>query len=265
MIVMFVLKSYTQSTRYPLAARYTGVGAYSRNFVDPLSVSSNPAALANIKSLCVGVYGEKRFLLQELNLYTVAFCIPALRGGVALSAKRFGHNNYNETELGIGYGKALGKVDIGIQFNYHALQIAGYGKDALFNFEIGAILQITEQVFAGLHVFNPTGSKFGNNHLEKLSSAFTAGIGYEASEKVFVSAEIIKEEDKPVTINTGLQYVFSKRFFVRLGIYTEATHLYFGTGLKWDTFRVDITANYHPQLGLTPGLLFVFQSNHKKE
>ena len=263
--ILLTLESYNQSTRYPLAARYTGMGAYSRNFVDPLSISSNQAALANVKSLSAGVYGEKRFLLQELNLYNIALCIPLQHGGIAMSAHYFGHDNYSETQLGAGYGKALGKIDIGVQINLHSLRIAGYGKDVLFNFEAGAILHISERVYAGLHIFNPTGSKFGKNHLEKLSSAYSAGVGYEASEKVFISAEIIKEEDKPVNINTGLQYVFAKKLFARIGLYTEAAHLYFGIGLKWTVFRVDITGSYHPQLGLTPGLLLVFEGKRKEE
>lgn len=263
--ILFTMESYNQSIRYPLAARYTGMGAYSRNFIDPLSVSSNQAALANIKSLSVGVYGEKRFLLQELNLYNVALCIPLKYGGIGVVAHYFGHDDYNETQLGVGYGKALGKIDIGAQINFHSLSIAGYGKDAVFNFEVGAILHLSERLYAGLHIFNPTGSKFGKDHLEKLSSAFSAGVGYEASEKVFVSAEIIKEEDKPVNINTGVQYVFAKKLFARLGIYTEAANLYFGVGWKWKNFRVDVAGSYHPQLGLTPALLLIFEANHEEE
>jgi hypothetical protein len=260
----FTIAGYNQSVHYPVAAKYTGMGAYSKNFIDPSSVSSNQAALANIQSVSAGLYGEKRFLLQELNLYDVALCFPLEFGGIGLSAQYFGYDEYNETKLGLGYGKALGKIDIGMQINFHSLRINGYGKDVLFSFEAGAIFHISEQVYAGFHVFNPTGSKFGKNHLEKLSSAYSAGLGYEASEKIFISAEIIKEEYKPVTINAGMQYIFAKKLFARLGICTEATNLYFGVGWKWNGFRVDVTGNYHSQLGFTPGLLLVFEANRKE-
>lgn len=263
--ILFMMEGYNQSVRYPLATRYAGMGAYSQHFIDPLSISSNQAALAGIPSLSGCVYAEKRFQLQELNLYNVVLCLPLHFGGIGLSANYFGTTEYNETQLGIGYGKALGKIDIGMQINFHSLRIAGYGKDNLFNFEAGAILHISEQVYAGLHVYNPTGSKFGKNQLEKLASAYSTGLGYEASEKVFISAEIIKEEDKPVSIHTGIQYVFAKRVFARVGLYTETTNLYFGVGLKWNSFRVDITALYHPQLGFTPGLLLVLEGKPKQE
>ncbi|MBC7828374.1 MAG: hypothetical protein H7122_11560 [Chitinophagaceae bacterium] len=254
-----------QSLHYPIAAGYTGMGAYSKNFVDVLSINSNQAVLAALQSISVAVYTEKRFLLKELNLYHFAFCLPLQFGGFGISTKYFGYSEYNETELGLAYGKNLGKVDIGVQFSYHALRINGYGKDALFNIEVGAILHISEQLRAGLHTFNPTRSRLGKNNLEKLPSLYRVGMGYEASEKLFISAEILKEEDKPVNINAGLQYVFAKRISARLGLYTETTNFYFGVGLKWNVFRFDITGSYHPQLGMTPGLMIVFKKNVPEE
>lgn len=266
-LILLAVTGYTQSVRYPLAVRYTGMGAYSKNFADVMSITSNQAALASIRSVSAGLYAEKRFLLEELNFYTVALSFPLQFGGIGVSAKYFGYNEYNETALSIGYGKGLGKVDIGIQFTHHSVRIPAYGKDALLNIEAGVILHISEQLYAGLHVFNPTRSGFGKNNLEKLSSVYSAGLGYEASEKVFISAELIKEEDKPVNINAGLQYEFAKRLFARLGFFTQTANLYFGLGLKWDSFRVDITSSYHPQLGVTPGLMLVFESksNSAKE
>lgn len=256
---------FAQSAHHPLAARYTGMGAYSKNFADVMSISSNQAVLAGIKSTGAGIYAEKRFLSKELNLYNVSVCLPLQFGGLGISAKYFGYHYYNETQLGIGYGKNLGKIDIGIQFSYQSLRIPGYGKDGLINIEAGVILHVSEQLRAGVHVFNLTRSKFGRNNPEKLPSVYRVGLGYEASDKVFISMEFIKEEDKASNINAGLQYLFAKRFFGRLGLFTETTNLYFGIGLKWNIFRVDITSSYHPQLGITPGVMIVFQPNPDKE
>ena len=263
--MLITVTSFSQSLRYAVASKYAGMGAYSRNFVDPLSVLFNQAALAKIRSLGAGIHSEKRFLLEELGLYSLSLCLPLSFGGVGLSAGYFGHQDFNETQVGSAYAKSLGKIDIGIQINLHALRLLRYGADMLVNFEAGAIFHISEQLHAGFHLYNPTGSKFGKHLSEKLSSAYSAGFGYEASDKLFVSAQIIKEEDKPVHINAGLQYVFEQKVFARVGVETEATHLYFGFGLKWNVCRIDVTASYHPQLGFTPGLLLVFEGKRKDE
>src|SRR5207244_2216077 len=107
------------------------------------------------------------------------------------------------------------KVDVGVQFNYYNVQVPAYGNAPVINFEVGVILHLTEKLNAGLHVYDPIGGKFGKDEQEKLSSLYSGGIGYEASEKFFISAEIGKEEDRPVNINAGLQYKFLPRLLAR--------------------------------------------------
>jgi hypothetical protein len=38
-----------------------------------------------------------------------------------------------------------------------------------------------------------------------------------------------------------------------------------GVGLYIKTFRVDVTASYHPQLGVSPGLLILFNFKGKEK
>lgn len=256
---------FGQSLRYPLSAGYTRLGVYSNSFADALSCKFNQAVLASIQSAGAAVYGEKRFGLQELGLYHAALAVPVSFGGIGISATYFGYTGYTETQFGIAYGKKLGKVDAGIQANSKSVQIPGYGKDGLITVEGGIVIHLSEQLNAGFHVFNPTGSKFGNNRLEKLSSIFTAGLGFEPSKTLFLGGEMIKETGKPVHLNLGLQYLFSKRIFIRLGVYSESPTFYMGTGFTLKLFRLDFTASYHPQLGVTPGILLVFESKDKEE
>lgn len=263
--IFCLFDGYSQTVRYPLTCNYSGIGVYSKHFGDALSATNNQAALAKIQSLNAAVFAERRFLLKELNLYQIAFCLPLHSGGLGLSAGYSGYNDYNESRVGLGYGKTLGKIDMGIQFNYYSLRIAGYGAMGVVNFEVGTIFHISEQVHAGLHVFNPTGSKFGRGNLEKLSSKYTAGLGYEPSEKVYLGVEIIKEENKAVNINTGIQYAFARKVFARIGLYTESGNLYFGIGLKWARIHIEVTTSFHPQLGCTPGLMLVFEGKRKEE
>lgn len=264
-LVVLAVAGHSQLNGDTRRVGYTSLSAYSKHFIDALSFTSNQAVLASLKTPGAGVYAERKFLLKEMSFYTIAACLPVQFGGVGVSAKYFGYDAYKEMQLGVGYGKNLGKIDMGIQANYLAVHIPGYGKDALITIEGGVILRLSEQLYAGMHVFNPTGSKFGENHLEKLSAAYTAGVGYEASEKVMISAEILKEEDKPVDINAGLQYVLSRKFFTRLGLFTGTARIYFGFGWKWNDVRIEATTSYHRQLGFTPGLMLLFQRNDEKD
>jgi len=248
-----------QTVRRPVAALYTGLGAYSLTHADVFSFTNNQATLAQIKNASAGVYGERRFLLEELSLYQLAVAVPTGSGNFGLKAGYYGFSDYNETQIGLAYARKLGqKVDVGVQFNYNGIRISSYGNASAVNFEIGTVLHLTDRLHAGVHAYNPVGGKFGKNTDEKLASVYSFGFGYEASEKFFVSAEIEKEENQSVNINAGMQYKFLPQLMARGGIATHTSMLYAGVGLYLKNFRLDVTASYHPQLGVTPGLLLLY-------
>jgi len=247
-----------QALRQPISAVYVGLGAYSTQQQDVFSFVNNQAALAQYETATAGVYGERRFMLSETSLYTAAVAIPSSLGNFGVSAKYLGFKNFNESQFGLAYGRSLGKkVDIGIQFNYYGYRVPTYESDNTVSIEIGALVHLTDKLNAGLHVYNPVGGKFSKTD-EKLTSAYKFGLGYDVSEKFFVSAELVKEEDFPVNMNAGFQYQFAKQFFARGGISSANSIGYAGLGLAWNNLRLDISGSYHPQLGMSPGLLLIY-------
>jgi hypothetical protein len=191
LFILVLLKTsllQAQTLRKPISANYIGLGAYSLNHVDVFSFTSNQASLAQIQQASAGVYGERRFLLSELNNYSVAIALPTSSGNFGLKTNYYGFSDYNETQLGLAYGRKIGnKIDIGAQFNYHSIRIAGYGNASTISFELGTVMHVTDRLHAGVHVANPVGGKFGKDQQEKLSSVYTIGLGYDASEKFFIA------------------------------------------------------------------------------
>ncbi len=257
-----------QTVRQPLINSYTGVGAYSKNTADVFSFIINPASLSNLKAGAAGVYSERRFLLVNLNQYTAVAGLPTKSGTFGLQADYFGYSNYNETQLGVGYARSLGnKIDVGVKFNYYNLRIPAYTAASAFHFEAGIVMHLSEKLHAGFSVFNPVGGVLNKTADEKIASVYRGGLGYEASDKFFISAEIVKEQNKNVGVNTAFQYQLIKQLLLRGGINTVNTQPFVGVGVKLNQFRVDVAAAYHPQLGISPGvmLLFDFKKSEPKE
>ncbi|MGN6533129.1 MAG: hypothetical protein ACTHK0_15410 [Ginsengibacter sp.] len=253
-----------QSVRKPVSACYIGLGAYSKN-PDVFSITSNDAALAQIENSSVGLYGENRFLLAETNMYSAIVAVPTKEGNFAFQADYLGYKNYNESQLGIAYARNVGKkLDLGIKFNYYSFHIPGFESPSTVNFEIGVICRFTEKLSGGIHMFNPVGWRLSKTENDKLSSIYSFGIGYEASNNFFVSAEIVKQEDLPVNVNAGVQYNFARQFFARFGIASQNESPYGGAGISWKNFRLDISASYHPQLGISPGLMLIMDLKPKE-
>ncbi|CAN5874330.1 hypothetical protein BH11BAC4_BH11BAC4_07390 [soil metagenome] len=257
--------SFAQSLRYSVSMPYLSLGAYSKTRSDVFSFTSNQAALATVPVAGIGIYGERRFMLNENSLYAVAAAIPTSLGNIGIQLNYGGFKNFNESKIGLAYARSLGKkLDIGVQFNYYGYRIPSYGNASTINFELGAIIHFTDRLNAGIHIYNPVAGKLGKSSDEKLAAAYKLGMGYDASESFYVSAEVIKEEDKPVNVTGGVQYRFKKQFFIRAGFISETSGSFGGVGVSWKNFRLDIAANYHPQLGFSPGLLLIVNFKDKK-
>lgn len=261
--LMLFLNVDGQVVRASISNRYAAPGAYSNNFSDVFSATSNHASLASLKTGAFGVYGERRFMLDDLAGYTAIIAAPTSTGTFGMQADYFGSSSFNQTELGIIYARKVSSgIDIGVKFNYHTIKVAGYGNASALNFDIGAIFHLTEKLLSGVHVYNPTRSKLGKTATEKLESIYSWGLGYEVSKQVFISTEIIKHEDQPIGVVAGLRYNLHTRIFIRAGISTNNDNSAVGVGLNVGFGRIDLNTTYHPQLGFTPGILLLV--NFKK-
>ncbi len=250
--------------RTSTSAVYNQLSAYSTQ-KDAFSFNGNQASLAHINSMVAGIYSERRFFLQELSLYQFAAALPTGSGNFGVSASYFGSIQSNQAVIGLAYGRKLGeKVTVGAQFNYVTMQVASFDKSSAINFEGGLLLQITEQIQAGFHAYNPTSVTFSKNGEEKLPAIYKTGLGYQVSEIFFVAAEIEKIEDLPVGVNGGLQYSFNNLLFARSGFSSGSSVYYLGLGVQLAHFRLDATASVHPHLGITPGLMLVFKRQEKE-
>lgn len=262
---MTLVKSVgAQNIKHPVSINYSGLQAYSKNFSDILSAAANEASVAEIKTGGFAVYGERRFMMEELNNYAAVVALPTTSGVFGCESDYFGSHSLHESSLGLLYArKVTNHFNVGVKFNYYTVTVAGYGSGSSINLDAGAVLQLTDNLFAGAHAYNPGGSKLGKSGQEKLASRYTAGLGYEVSEQFFISTEIVKQENEAIDINAGFQYNLQKNVFIRTGISTLNDNSYAAVGLQLSFVRIDLNAAYHPQLGFTPGLLLLF--NLKKQ
>ncbi len=272
MLMRFVLAalfvsgiSAAQTLRRPLATVYTATGAYSVAHADLFSFTANQAALARQKNTAVGVFAERRFMLAELNYFLAAAAIPAGPGTFGTKLSYAGFSDFNELQAGIAYARPLGKkLDAGAMFHYNKIRISsGYGSASAISVEAGMVLHLSDQLHAGLHAANPVGGKFGKNREEKLSSLYSFGIGYDASAKFFAAIELVREERQPVSVQAAIQYKMIPQLMARAGVSTATSTAWMGLGLFVKSFRVDVSCSVHPRLGITPGLLLLFEQGKK--
>ena len=230
---------------------------------DVFSFVNNQAALAQIKNTSAGVYGEKRFMMAATSMYSAAVAIPSHRGNFGMNLVYAGFKNFNEYQIGLAYARSLGSaVDIGLQFNYYGYRIPSYINTSTLTVELGTLFHLTDQLNAGFHIYNPIGAKMLKSN-EQLAAIYKMGFGYDVSKLFLIAAELVKEENSLVNLNAGIQYQMVKQLFVRIGMSSASASSYGGVGICWNNMRIDISGSYHPQLGWSPGLLILFNSEKR--
>lgn len=174
-----------------------------------------------------------------------------------------GNSTHYQAEAGLAYARKLTSwVDIGAQFNYYKVKPAGFSSTGTIYFEAGALVHLGEQINIGIHARNPTAAAVGHVEEELLPFVYSAGVGYEVSEELFVAGEVQKATGAKAGINTGMQYRFDDRLWARAGFYSASSSYMLAVGCGLKDLKLEVVGSVHPQLGLTPGLQLIF---HQKE
>ncbi|MEJ7912321.1 MAG: hypothetical protein WKF70_04145, partial [Chitinophagaceae bacterium] len=243
-----------QTTQRPVTSVYNRLLSYTALARNVFSGACNQATLAGQKGFSAGINGDRKFLLAQLSAYQVAAALATTSGSFGVNGDFMGDAAYSNFRFGLAYGRKLGSwLSIGAQFNYHRIQATGYGSAGAVDFETGFIIHLSEHLHTGFHVANPTRSGYNKGDQEKLPAVYTSGLGYQPGEHFLLAGEIQKVEGSPAALTVGLQYLFDKVLLARLGFTSPTGSYYLGAGVQLASFRIEVTASLHPQLGLTPG------------
>lgn len=256
----------SQTLVRPLVLAGLSPGAYSTRHADVFSWVKNQAALARVRRISVGLAGERRFMLPGLQSFQAVWAIPMGAGSFGLQLARGGLQAYRENQLALAYGRPLGdNVDLGLQFNYTSIGAGQYGQASALSFELGSVFHLTGKLHAGLQINNPKGGRFGASRAEQLPFVYTAGLGYDASDKFFVGADITREENQDPVFRVVFVYKPVSQVITRAGVATSITSYWLGAAFILQSFEFGLISVYHQQLGWSPGCTLRFFVRDKKE
>ena len=213
---------------------------------------SNQAGLAEITQLSVGVSTKNSFGIKELSTHVAIFALPVSGGVFGLNVAYTGFELYNETKIGLAFGKKLSKsFNLGIQVDYLGIYADGSTNNKnSFTFEIGAQKRLMRDLTLGTHIFNPIAVKL--NETEVIPAIFKLGLRYDANSKVSVFTETELENGENGILKAGLEYKMIEQLQLRTGFSTNPAKNTFGIGYTLNNIQVDIAINRHQLLGYSP-------------
>lgn len=228
-------------------------GTYSKHHQHLFTALENQAALTWLKSPAIGVNTERRFLLNALSTHTLAIACPTHSGTFATILQQTGFRVYHEQLFALAYSHNMGeKCSIGMQINYLNTMTMGYGSTHALTATAGTLLQITPQLFAGLHAVNPVNTP-------DVPVILSAGLGYEASESLLLSTALIQQEGLPPSLKVMCEYAFIPQFLMELDWCNDPMQRNMAISFELKKLFVKVYATHHPQLGFSPGTTIIWQ------
>jgi len=239
---------------FPIGTRPASLANTYVMQADIWSVYHNQAGLGFYPHFSLGFHHENKFVIPEYSLHAIALTLPVKPGTFGLSYSYFGYEKYNESKIGLGFGKNFGeRFSAGVQTNLHHVYIDGEfeNRNAL-TVEGGIQYKANEKFAFGIHVFNPARAKISAYNSDTITTTFRAGTSYIPFEKLFIGLEIEKHPDKEPVFKAGIEYQLIESLFLRTGIFTNPVQNTFGIGYKIKRISADIAFTHHQILGFTP-------------
>ena len=247
---------------HPIGGRAAAMGGSSVASQGLWAMQNNPAGMANLEKISLGLYYENRWLQPETAYKCGAFALPTKFGCLGLSFNQFGSWKYNENKLGLAYANDFGRyLQIGLQLDYLLLKIGNdYGTFNAVTFELGLQSQVTDKLTLGTCIFNPVNFSFEQtlNH-EKLPIVMRFGLAYQFTKDFIGQCEIEKDTEREgVSLRGGLEYEAFKSIYIRAGVQTNPGILSFGLGYTIRFAQINVAAQLHNELGSSVQIGMIF-------
>lgn len=247
---------------HPIGGRAAAMGGSSVASQGLWALQNNPAGMANLDKISLGLYYENRWMLPETAYKCGAFAVPTKFGTLGLSFNQFGSSKYNENKFGLAYAKDFGRyLQIGLQLDYLLLKIGNdYGKFNAVTFELGIQSRVTDKLTLGTYIFNPVNFSFEQtlNH-EKLPIVMRFGLTYKFTKDFIGQCEIEKDTKREgASLRGGLEYEAVKNLYIRAGVQTNPGILSFGLGYAIRFAQIDVAAQLHNELGASVQIGMIF-------
>ncbi len=252
---------YAANDNYPSGARASGLANAGVVLTDLWSNFHNQAGLSHVEKITMGFHYENKYVVDEYGLHSMAIAIPVHRGTVGINAALFGYARYNETKIGLAYGKSFGeRFSAGIQMDLlNIYQAADYGNSTTIAAEAGILAEPVDGLFIGAHVFNPSKASYNMADRQEVPVIFQAGIGYYLTDKLLIVAETEKDTEEKAVFLGGIEYNIIKNIFGRFGLSTyELSGYSFGIGFVHKGINADMAFSHHQILGFTPHVSFSY-------
>ena len=221
----------------------------------------NPATWATVGDRRVALEGSQISGLSDLRLGAASAASPTPLGTVALSGRTFGGGARRETRVVVGVARPLAlsgsrTLDAGLAVGVESASTDGFGSVSTLLLDAGVQGDLLPALRLGLAARNLLG--IGRSQEADLKRSIStvptlaAGLAYTPSDRAVLVLDALHDLDRGLSVRGGVEVLPVDALALRVGVSTEPVRLTAGLGVLAGPLRVDVSAEQHETLGLTP-------------
>lgn len=217
----------------------------------------NQALLGHYENFTLALNHESRFGLAELSNKTFGLIIPTGHGSLGAVYSYYGYSDFNRHTAAVAYGMKIGEhLAAGVQADlYSTRQWGNYSNYNEITFEAGLLWQPTNLLSLAFHLYNPLPPLLRSNDLPVMIST---GVSYLFANRFLTAVEYEAGSNGFNTLKVGCEAELLDLLFLRGGLLTKPFGYSFGTGYRSRLFQADLSFITHENLGLTPSVSLLF-------
>lgn len=256
-LCILLLNSIYNSALLAQSAKMLSLGGFYDAIEDASHVFRNPACTSFTPSTLVQGTIENKFGLRELTNRSIVILSPIslFQGGFGFSL--FGTPSYQSlVYTGALSLKVTSKSNIGIRMAWYQTKVSYSETERLLTPLVGAgwFYKPNNQYFLGLQYsyFSKKINQIVPIHL--VPARFSASCSWQPNSEFNYNIGSEVDMDDNIKIRTGLEWRPAKILAVRTGLVGKPTKYFFGLGIYYRSFIVDLSTERHPILGFSNSL-----------
>ncbi|WP_111612195.1 PorV/PorQ family protein [Algoriphagus yeomjeoni] len=254
----FISTAQTDPHTQVHGARSQGMGNLRVHGMDTWSYFNNPGGLAKLESSEIAAGSDLRFGLKELSSVDLVGAWKVNAGTLGFGISRYGGKLFNQQSLGVAFANQLGIVSVGGKLEWFQTQIEGFGSGSSVIFSLGGMAELSPNFSVGASISNLSRSKLSKYSETRLPTGVSLGIFYTPISQLQIHLEVEKDiQIKPI-VKAGIEYGIREWIFLRTGINSNPSRLFFGLGLRSKSMSLDYAFGQNQALGITNHLSLGF-------
>ncbi len=241
------------TVREVVGARARGLGGAGVALAG--EVWRNPAGIAGLRRADVRLYGDRAFLVPELQLASLVVAAPLAGGGVGIAASSYGYEDFRATgaALVVARGLSFGtsrRIEAGVAVGAQRVALGGgYGSATGVTVDVGLRAALTPRLDAGARAVNVLGGGLGDAPFPR---RLDVGVAFAATPALRVVADAGQVVGAGLVARGGAEVRLADVLVLRVGGGSNPETLAAGLGLALGRTGIDLSFARTADLGWTP-------------